>query len=218
MGPRSGVTPQGPLHLHCAGVTLQHPPDPIIIQRSLYELLQTDDGYRHNKNNLRKVDSKLFEDQILLQQLYLSDNQLETLPLGLLDPFVIQYTVRLHGNPWKCDCHMSYLHDWMLENSRDIEMLDRMLCASPDYLRRRPVVSIEKDQLVCPVSKDDMPDLRGCSLQATGDTVIIKCKVDKCSPLTVKVQFQEDDGSIMEHILKSERQCSNESIIEIPVQ
>ncbi|XP_031711072.1 carboxypeptidase N subunit 2 [Anarrhichthys ocellatus] len=170
------------------------------------------------KNNLSKVDSKLFEDQILLQQLYLSDNQLETLPLGLFDPFVIQYTVRLHGNPWKCDCHMSYLHDWMLENSSDIEMLDRMLCASPDYLRRRPVVSIEKDQLVCPVSKDDMPDLRSCSLQATGDTVIIKCKVDKCSPLTVKVQFQEDDGSIMEHILKSERQCSNETIIEIPVQ
>lgn len=50
MGPQSCVPPQGPLHLHGAGVTFQHLSDPIIIQRSLYELLQTDDGYGHNKD------------------------------------------------------------------------------------------------------------------------------------------------------------------------
>lgn len=50
VGPQNGVPPQGPLHLHSAGVTFQHLPDPIIIQRSLYELLQTDDSYRHNKD------------------------------------------------------------------------------------------------------------------------------------------------------------------------
>ncbi|XP_068558063.1 carboxypeptidase N subunit 2 [Cebidichthys violaceus] len=189
-----------------------------LLPETIFRNLLSIKGIYLHKNNLSKVDSKLFEDQPLLQQLYLSDNQLETLPLGLLDPFVLQYTVRLHGNPWKCDCHMSYLHDWVLENSRDIEMLERMLCASPVYLRRRAVVSIDKDQLVCPASKEDMPDVRGCSLQATSDTVIIKCKVDKCSPMTVKVQFQEHDGSIMEHVLKNERQCSNETTIEIPAQ
>lgn len=173
--------------------------------------------YLH-KNNLSKVDAKLFEDQMLIQQLYLSDNQLETLPLGLLDVFVIQHTVRLHGNPWRCDCHMWYLHDWVLRNSRDIEMLDRMLCASPGFLRRQAVVSIDKDQLVCRVSKHDMPDLSSCRLQASGDTVIVRCTVDQCSPLTVKVQFQEDDSSVMEHILKNEPQCSNETMTEIPGQ
>uniref|UniRef100_A0A8C2XCY7 LRRCT domain-containing protein n=1 Tax=Cyclopterus lumpus TaxID=8103 RepID=A0A8C2XCY7_CYCLU len=171
-----------------------------------------------NKNHLSNVNGKLLEDQLLLQQLYLSDNQLESLPQGFLDPFVMQHTVRLHGNPWKCDCRMSYLHDWMLTNSRGVEMLDRVVCASPGYLRSRAVVSIDKEQLVCPVSKDDMPDLRSCSLQAVGDTVIINCKMDTCSPLTVKVQFQEDDGSIMEHIMKHEPKCSNETMIEIPVQ
>lgn len=171
-----------------------------------------------HKNNLSKVDAKLFEDQGLIQQLYLSDNQLETVPLGFLDPFVIQHTVRLHGNPWKCDCHMWYLHDWVLRNSNDIEMLDRMLCESPGFLRKRTVASIDRDQLVCRVSKDEMPDLSTCSLQASNDTMIIKCKVDKCSPLTVKVQFQEDSGSIKEHIVKNEPQCSNETVIEGPAQ
>ncbi|XP_022610630.1 carboxypeptidase N subunit 2-like isoform X1 [Seriola dumerili] len=165
-----------------------------------------------NRNNLRKVEPKLFEDQTFIQQLYLSDNQLETLPLGLLDPFAIQHTVRLHGNPWRCDCHMWYLHDWVLRNSLDVEMLDRMLCESPNYLRKQTVASIDKDQLVCQVSKDEMPDLSSCSLQTSSDTMIIKCKVDKCSPLTMKVQFQDHDGNIQEHILKNEHsQCSNEN-------
>lgn len=172
-----------------------------------------------NKNNLSKLDANLFEGQALILQLYLSDNKLETLPLGLLDPFAIQHTVRLHGNPWKCDCHMWYLHDWVLSNSQDIEMLDRVLCESPGFLRRRPVASIEKDQLVCRLSKDEMPEVSRCSQEAYNDTVIIKCKVDKCSPMTVKVQFQEDDGSIKEHILKNAPEpCSNETIIESPIQ
>ncbi|KAG8014013.1 Carboxypeptidase N subunit 2 [Nibea albiflora] len=168
-----------------------------------------------NNNNLSKVDAKQFEDQVLIQQLYLSDNQLETLPLGLLDSFATQFIVRLQGNPWKCDCHMWYLHDWVMRNSQDIEMLDRMLCESPAFLRRQPVVSIDRDQLVCWPSKDATPDLSRCSQEASNDTVIIKCKVEKCAPLTVRVQFQEDDGSVKEHVLNHEPEdshCSNKTV------
>lgn len=170
-----------------------------------------------HRNNLTKLDAKLFKDQALIQRLYLSDNQLENLPEGLFDPFVIQHTVRLNGNPWKCDCHMWHLHDWVLRNSRDIEMLDGMLCQRPDYLRKKAVVSVDKDQLVCRLSEDHMPDLSGCSLQASNDVVIIKCKAAKCSPMTVKVQFQQDDGSIEEYILQNKSEdfhCRNETVIE----
>ncbi|XP_053185593.1 carboxypeptidase N subunit 2 [Scomber japonicus] len=175
-----------------------------------------------HKNNLSKVDAKLFKDQMLIQQLYLSDNQLESLPLGLLEPFVIQHTLRLHGNPWKCDCHLWYLHDWVLKNSQDVEMLEKVLCESPGFLRKQTVVSIDNNQLVCQVPQDELPDLRSCSLQASIDTMTIKCKVNTFSPLTVKVQFQEDDGSVIEHILKSglakPSQCNNETTIEGPVE
>uniref|UniRef100_A0A665TV50 LRRCT domain-containing protein n=1 Tax=Echeneis naucrates TaxID=173247 RepID=A0A665TV50_ECHNA len=164
-------------------------------------------------NNLSKVEPKLFEDQIFIQQLYLSDNQLKTIPFGLLDTFDIQPTLRLHGNPWSCDCHMWYLHDWVLRNTLDIEMVERMLCESPGYLRRRTVISIEKDQLLCQVFQDEMPGLNSCSLQTSSDTIVIKCKVDKCSPLAVMVEFQEVDGNINEHILKKDiSQCSNETM------
>lgn len=174
-----------------------------------------------HKNNISRVEPKLFQDQNVMEQLYLSDNHLESLPLGLFDPFDMQLTVRLHGNPWKCDCHMWYLHDWMLKNSEIIEMLDKVLCRRPEYLRSQPITSIDKDQLVCPVSREETSDVSSCSLQATSDTMTITCKVDKCSPLTVKVQFQGSEGSIQEHILKNVPEpsfCSNETISKIPIQ
>ncbi|XP_061925209.1 carboxypeptidase N subunit 2 [Entelurus aequoreus] len=165
--------------------------------------------YLH-KNQLSRLDAKLFMDQHFIKQLYLSDNQLQNLPVGLLDQFALPHMLRLHGNPWKCDCHMWYLHELVLNNSQDIEMLDRMLCESPDFLRRRPVASIDKDELLCRLSQNEVPDVGSCSLHKSDDSLVIRCKVETCSPLTVKVQFLEHNGSIKENIWKNPAsQCSN---------
>ncbi|KAM3604026.1 uncharacterized protein V6R79_005479 [Siganus canaliculatus] len=172
-----------------------------------------------NSNNLSRLEAKLFRDQELIQKLSLSDNRLETLPAGLLEPFAIQHTVRLHGNPWRCDCHLWYLHDWALRNSQSVEMLEKMLCESPGFLRKRPVLSVDRDQLLCPLSRDEMQDLSLCSQEASNGTVTVRCRARKCSPLTVKVQLEEDDGSVQEHVLKMEPEhsaCSGD--MEIPVQ
>ncbi|XP_061151219.1 carboxypeptidase N subunit 2 isoform X2 [Syngnathus typhle] len=166
-----------------------------------------------HKNQLISLDSKLFQDQEFIQQLYLSDNQLQNLPLGLLDHFTLPHMLRLHGNPWKCDCHMWYLHDLVLSSNQDFEMLDRMLCETPDLLRRRPVASIGRDELLCRLPKDEMTDLSSCTLRKSSESLVIKCKVDKCSPLTVKVEFLEHSGSVQGHIWKSDHsQCSNVTI------
>ncbi|XP_054625017.1 carboxypeptidase N subunit 2 isoform X2 [Dunckerocampus dactyliophorus] len=173
--------------------------------------------YLH-KNQLSRLDAKLFLDQQFIQQLYLSDNQLQNLPLGLLDQFTLPHMLRLHGNPWKCDCHMWYLHDLVLNNSQDIEMLDRMLCESPDFLRSRPVASIDRDELRCHLSKAAELDVSSCSLHKSTDSLVIKCKVEKCSPLTVKVQFLEHNGSITENIWSNhDSQCSNATATEAPM-
>uniref|UniRef100_A0A3B3VMH5 LRRCT domain-containing protein n=1 Tax=Poecilia latipinna TaxID=48699 RepID=A0A3B3VMH5_9TELE len=147
----------------------------------------------HN-NNLTELDSKLFQDQLLLKSLYLSDNQLETLQLGLFDNFILRPTVRLHGNPWRCECQLWYLHDWLIQNLQDVELLDLVACERPDSLRKRTLVSIRRDQLVCHRSADWMPEPNSCSLQVSNDTVVVRCSVEKCSPMTVKVQFQEENS------------------------
>lgn len=159
-------------------------------------------------NNLTNVPPNLLVDQELVQQLYLSNNQLETIPSGLFDTFLLEHTVRLHGNPWKCDCRMWYLHDWVRRNSREVQMLDRVFCLSPDFLRGRTVVSVDQIQLVCPVSTHLPPDVSHCSLQTFNDTMIMKCNVDQCSPLTVKLQFEEEGKIVKEHVFKNEPELS----------
>ncbi|XP_028988367.1 carboxypeptidase N subunit 2 [Betta splendens] len=171
-------------------------------------------------NNISEVGAGLFRDQSAVEQLYLSDNRLEALPPGLFDPFDAQPTVRLHGNPWRCDCRMWHLHDWVLRNGEVIEMPDRVMCRRPEYLRGRPVASIDKEQLVCPVPRGETVDASGCSLQASGDMMVVTCKVHKCSPFTVKVQFQGDAGNIQEHVMKNVPEpsfCSNETTSKPPV-
>ncbi|XP_019733522.1 carboxypeptidase N subunit 2-like [Hippocampus comes] len=172
-----------------------------------------------HKNRLSRLESRLFQDQEFIQQLYLSDNQLKNLPLGLLDHFALPHMLRLHGNPWRCDCHMWYLHDFVLNNNQGVEAPDRMLCESPDFLRRRPLASIGRDELLCRLPEEEMTDLSGCTLRKSSDSLVIKCKVEKCSsPLTVKVEFLERNGSIQEHVWKSvHSQCSNVTISKAAV-
>ncbi|CAL9688520.1 unnamed protein product [Knipowitschia caucasica] len=164
-------------------------------------------------NNLSSIQPKLFEDQALIEQLNLSDNRLQTLPEGLMDTFSVQHMLRLHGNPWKCDCGLWYLHDWVLRNGQNVEMLDRTLCESPAFLNRRSMDSVEREQLVCHMGKDHSVDVRNCLMQVSGDAVIIKCKVETCLPLAVKVQLQDELGNVKEHVVRNEwtdsAQCSN---------
>lgn len=169
-----------------------------------------------HKNHLSEVHAKLFKDQEFIQQLYLSDNQLKSLPMGFFDTFDLQHIIRLHGNPWRCDCHMWYLHDWVLRNFQNVEMLERVLCESPEALTKQTVASVEREQMVCRASGGNLPDLRSCSVRVTNDMLLIKCQADKCSPLTVKVQFEDEDGSVTEHVVRNEQsdpsQCSNETL------
>ncbi|XP_041752880.2 carboxypeptidase N subunit 2 [Coregonus clupeaformis] len=179
-------------------------------------------------NNLSSLKANLFEDQAFLEQLYLSENKLQTLPQGFFDAFFSENVMRLRRNPWSCDCHMLYLYDYVAEHSHLVEDLSNVYCKGPEPLRGQGLVSLERDQLVCPgnlSSRAKAPPFQGleerphpsnCTVQVINDDLTIKCKVTKCSPLRLMVQFQEGDGSTSEYIMKKDwaesSQCSNGTI------
>uniref|UniRef100_A0A3Q2CFI4 Carboxypeptidase N subunit 2-like n=1 Tax=Cyprinodon variegatus TaxID=28743 RepID=A0A3Q2CFI4_CYPVA len=100
-------------------------------------------------NRLSSLKENSFRNLTALETLDLSDNQLASLPEGIfnalwsisVDAKLIedQIMIELHGNPWRCDCQLRYLYDWLLTNSSDREILDRMSCQSPGFLRGRTV-------------------------------------------------------------------------------
>ncbi|CDQ68871.1 unnamed protein product [Oncorhynchus mykiss] len=164
-------------------------------------------------NNLSSLEAMLFEDQAFLEQLYLSENNLQTLPQGFFDAFLHENVMRLHRNPWSCDCHMLYLYDYVSEHGHLVEDLSNVYCKGPEPLRGQGLVSLERDQLVCPGNK---PNPSKCTVQFINDNMTIKCKVTKCSPLRLMVHFKEGDGTTTEYIMKKDwaesSQCSNGTI------
>ncbi|KAG1927838.1 matrix-remodeling-associated protein 5-like, partial [Pimephales promelas] len=76
-------------------------------------------------NFLQKLHHATFSTFSLLQRfpvsslkhLYLSDNLLRSLPPNLLENMPQLENLFLCGNPWSCDCRMSWLQDWSARNA-----------------------------------------------------------------------------------------------------
>ncbi|KAG8513684.1 Matrix-remodeling-associated protein 5 [Galemys pyrenaicus] len=81
-----------------------------------------------------------------VRHLYLADNQLSTLPPGMLESMPVLENLHLHGNPWACDCGLQWFPRWeagskgTLKCKKDKSFEGGQLCAtcsSPSALRGR---------------------------------------------------------------------------------
>ncbi|KAG8136365.1 hypothetical protein E2320_009318 [Naja naja] len=84
-----------------------------------------------------------------LTTLKLQGNHLETLPTGQLDHLGNLTSLYLGDNPWRCDCHLLSLHQWMKMNAKRIKDAKKLVCRSPGDLAGNEVGSLSRDQLVC---------------------------------------------------------------------
>lgn len=173
-------------------------------------------------NKLSSLEGDLFKDQEMMSRLYLSGNSLHSVPHGLFDPLDFQGLVRLHRNPWRCDCGLQYLHEWLNYSSNAMEDLSVVHCASPEPLKGLSLISLEKEQLAC-VNKSSFtsqnltnstkPDTtvitskatsttKHCTLQEVNGTIAIQCKLLKCPDLTLEAHFENQDGSHFDYTMR----------------
>ncbi|XP_051557132.1 carboxypeptidase N subunit 2 isoform X2 [Myxocyprinus asiaticus] len=165
------------------------------------------------KNNLSSLKVNLFMDQQDMDQLYLSKNSLQNIPNGFFDYLNFHCIVQLHGNPWRCDCEIQYLHHWLRYNHENVEDLSRVYCKAPEFIRGQNLLSIDQEQLVCVKNSSSitpgvtkiLPNSNNdstiqCSLQELKGAISIQCKVTKCTSVKFQALFEHSDGNYSKYI------------------
>lgn len=66
-----------------------------------------------------------------VRTIYLSDNQLETLPVDIFSGCSKLENLFLHGNPWDCDCRMDWFGGWAQKNTGEGFMLANISLSKP---------------------------------------------------------------------------------------
>ncbi|XP_067308398.1 carboxypeptidase N subunit 2 isoform X2 [Pseudorasbora parva] len=172
------------------------------------------------KNNLSSLEEDLLKDQHDMEQLHLSMNSLRSIPRGFFDELDFQCIVQLHGNPWRCDCGIQYLSDWIRNNQRNVEDVAQLYCQAPEFIRGHSLVSVDKERLACvenssfefqsssdtnitEIPLDGNDDIH-CSLRDIKGMATIQCKLTKCTSVKFQALFEFVDGSESERVVSKE--------------
>ncbi|XP_038137740.1 glycoprotein IX (platelet) [Cyprinodon tularosa] len=73
-------------------------------------------------------------------ELYVHDNQLTSVPPGWFDRLPNLKKVSLSPNPFRCDCSIQYLRNWLLKNKAVVS--EEPLCSSPDSVAQRTITCL----------------------------------------------------------------------------
>ncbi|XP_053309224.1 platelet glycoprotein Ib beta chain [Spea bombifrons] len=77
----------------------------------------------------------------------LNQNNLDSIPNGLLDRLPELREVYLQQNPWHCDCNILYLRSW-LQGQQNKAMYRDVICTSPEPLKGRVIMFLTEDELM----------------------------------------------------------------------
>ncbi|XP_039980335.1 leucine-rich alpha-2-glycoprotein-like [Xiphias gladius] len=102
-----------------------------------------------SRNKLSAIPPHLFQQLSQLRVLSLDDNQLSHIPPSLLDPLnsLDDEGLDLSANPWLCDGKMKYLWRWLQKNKTKLFLPEYIVCAGPQSLSGRSVMSLTESEL-----------------------------------------------------------------------
>ncbi|XP_069826757.1 slit homolog 3 protein [Dendropsophus ebraccatus] len=107
-----------------------------------------------DNNQISCIEDGVFRALRDLEILTLNNNNITRIPLTSFNHMPKIRTLRLHSNYLYCDCHLTWLSDW-LRQRRTIGQFT--FCMSPVHLRGFNVADVQKKDFVCTGSQNEPP-------------------------------------------------------------
>jgi len=136
---REGQLPLGLSKLYVSGC----PNLQFIEKHAFYGLIQLESLFLNNNDALSYIAADAIDPDVSLVELDLFNNNLHELDQSLVDWDDLS-VLQIHGNPWRCDCHIL----WMLKELREATA-ERIVCVSPRHLNGRQLIKIHPVDLAC---------------------------------------------------------------------
>uniref|UniRef100_A0AAR2IM47 Slit homolog 3 (Drosophila) n=1 Tax=Pygocentrus nattereri TaxID=42514 RepID=A0AAR2IM47_PYGNA len=115
-----------------------------------------------DSNHISCIEDGAFRALRDLEILTLNNNNITLIPLSSFNHMPKLRTLRLHSNNLHCDCHLSWLSDW-LRQRRGLAHFTQ--CMSPAHMRGLSVPDVQKREFVCTGPAQSEP--RSCAPQAS---------------------------------------------------
>lgn len=131
-----------------------------------------------DSNHISCIEDGAFRALRDLEILTLNNNNISLIPLSSFNHMPKLRTLRLHSNNLHCDCHLSWLSDW-LRARRGLAPFTQ--CMSPAHMRGLNVPDVQKKDFVCngPVqteSKPCLPPVAVCPPSCSCNNNIVDCR------------------------------------------
>uniref|UniRef100_F7GEA8 Immunoglobulin superfamily member 10 n=1 Tax=Monodelphis domestica TaxID=13616 RepID=F7GEA8_MONDO len=138
-----------------------------------------------------------------IKYIYLSDNFLTTIPQEMILYMTQLESIYLHGNPWVCDCELSWLPDWIQQHPDTFKckkernastFLQCPLCTNPKNYKGKRLAEISAEALSCmKPTIDSSLKIKNLTIPEEGDSVTLLSK-DFVAPLGLIVMNLTDQS------------------------
>ncbi|OCT78704.1 immunoglobulin superfamily member 10 [Xenopus laevis] len=118
-----------------------------------------------------------------IKQIYLSDNQLSSLPKDMFSYMTELEEIYLHGNPWSCDCRLQWLKDWAQQTREKMKCKKYRsgqqcpICASPRKNYAKTLTEISSEDLACiKPTIDEIFKVKNATTTEEGGSIAVSSK------------------------------------------
>uniref|UniRef100_A0A672MYR9 Slit homolog 3 protein-like n=1 Tax=Sinocyclocheilus grahami TaxID=75366 RepID=A0A672MYR9_SINGR len=127
-----------------------------------------------DSNHISCIEDGAFRALRDLEILTLNNNNITLIPLSSFNHMPKLRTLRLHSNNLHCDCHLSWLSDW-LRQRRGLAPFTQ--CMAPAHMRGLNVPDVQKREFVCTgMAQSCAPQASICPAACTCNNNIVDCR------------------------------------------